>query len=291
MAAGTSALLIAIGGAAAGIAALSRDDAKPRIVTAVGDAAGAGVGDAAGNAAGNTAGDGAGNAGNTAGDAAGNAAGAGAVGPGLLPGQQLPRGAVAADARTVVGADRSMTRNPAREPVAVGARPPARAQPGSGSGSGSSVAKPSAQPVITTRTEVETREIPYPTRTVSDPGLPRGRQRVQTPGVAGEETLRYLVTLTDGKPTDRRLLDSTVTRQPQQEVVALGAQDARAGRHCPLNFCVPLGRDGGCRHHRRESAQVDDSGQVSVGSNDLALLAGGHGDGRGAGHDGRGGCR
>jgi hypothetical protein len=280
MAAGTSALLIAIGGAAAGIAALSRDDAKPRIVTAVGDAAGAGVGNAAGNAAGNPAG-------NTAGDAAGNAAGAGVASPGVLPGRQLPKGAVAADARTVAGADRSVTRNPAREPVAVGARPPAKTQPNSVV----SVAKPSAQPVITTRTEVVTREIPYPTRTVSDPGLLRGRQRVQTPGVAGEETLRYLVTLTDGKPTDRRLLDSTVTRQPQQEVVALGARDARAGRHCPLSFCVPLGRDAGCRHHRRESAQVDENGQVSVGGNDLALLAGGHGDGRGTGHEVRGGCR
>jgi hypothetical protein len=39
MAAGAGALLIAIGGGVAGIAALTRDGAKPRIVTAVGDAA------------------------------------------------------------------------------------------------------------------------------------------------------------------------------------------------------------------------------------------------------------
>jgi hypothetical protein len=114
------------------------------------------------------------------------------------------------------------------------------------------------------------------------------------------------VTVTDGKPTDRRLLDSTVTRQPQQEIVALGAQNGQKG--CPLDFCVPLGRDATCRHHRRDesgevsqSGQAGESGQVSVTGNDLALLGGGHGDGEageghggghwGGGHGGRGrGC-
>jgi hypothetical protein len=267
MAAGTSALLIAIGGGVAGVAALTRDSAKPHVVTAVGDSAVPGA---------------------TASEAP----------PPLPP----LKGAVAARARTAAEADRSASRDPVREPVPVVGRPPAKAQPSPEA----PAAGPSAGQVVTSRTEVETREIPYPTRTVRDPGLPSGSKRVQTPGVAGEETLRYLVTVTDGKPTDRRLLDSTVTRQPQQEIVALGAQNGQKG--CPLDFCVPLGRDATCRHHRRDesgevsqSGQAGESGQVSVTGNDLALLGGGHGDGEageghggghwGGGHGGRGrGC-
>jgi hypothetical protein len=155
-------------------------------------------------------------------------------------------------------------------------------------------APPSAQSVITTRTETETREVPFGTRTVRDLGLPSGSQQVRTPGVAGEETLRYLVTLTDGKQTDRRLVDSTVTRPPQQEVIAVGDRSDRCG--AALDFCVPIGRDATCGHHRRgESGEVEESGQVNVGGNDIGLLSGspsgGHGGGPGGGRGGRGrGC-
>lgn len=262
MTAGASALLIAIGGGVAGVAALTRGSAEPRTVTAVGDAAAPGAATSAGP-----------------------------------PAEQPPRNAVAARERTLAEADRTATRSPVRGALAAGGRAlPAKAQP-------SPVvpdARAAGQRLITTRTEVETREIPYPTRVVSDPGLPSGSRRVQTPGVAGEVTLRYLVTLTDGRPTDRRLLDSTVTRPPQQEVVALGAPDGQRG--CPLDFCVPLSRDSRCRHHGRdESADVvpaRESGQVSVTGNDLAVLPGeragwqGDGDGDGDGDGGGGGkCR
>jgi hypothetical protein len=105
------------------------------------------------------------------------------------------------------------------------------------------------RPVLTSRTDVETREIPFETRTVRDPALPRGTRRVDTPGVPGVETLRYLVTLADGQPTGRRLIDATVTRQPQHRIVALGtrrppAQHAGCGQ--ALNICVPLGRRAAC---------------------------------------------
>lgn len=99
--------------------------------------------------------------------------------------------------------------------------------------------RPRAEPVITTRTDVETRPVPFPTRVVRDETLPRGVRKVQAPGAPGEELVRYLVTLVDGKPSGRRLLDTTVTRQPQQRVVVFGAaRDAS----CALNLCVPLGR-------------------------------------------------
>jgi hypothetical protein len=113
-----------------------------------------------------------------------------------------------------------------------------------------------AQPSVSTRTEVETREIPYETRLVRDPALPRGTRKVEAPGVPGVETLRYQVTLIDGQPADRRLIDAVMTRQPQQRVVAFGAQRAMQhhGKHCgeALNFCVPLGRSAMCPDKSRE---------------------------------------
>jgi hypothetical protein len=115
---------------------------------------------------------------------------------------------------------------------------------------------------------------------------------VQTPGVAGEQTLRYLVTLTNGKQTARRLLGSTVTRQPQPEVVAVGDGTDQCG--AAIDLCVPISRDPACRHLRRDesagagdtpevtdSAQAGATSQVGVSGNDVAVLSGGHGDGPG----------
>lgn len=245
MAAGAGALLMAIGGGVAGIAALTQDGAKPRIVTAVGDAAVPGA----------------------------------ATPQGPQP-EPLLRNPVAVPGRTSAEADRSGSRNPVRGPVPLDARSSAKAEPSPVTAA--VAAAPSTQSVITTRTETETREVPFGTRTVRDPGLPSGSQQVRTPGVAGEETLRYLVTLTDGKPIDRRLVDSTVTRPPQQEVIAVGDKTDRCG--AALDFCVPIGRDATCGHHRRgESGEVEESGQVNVSGNDLGLLSGGPGDGQGPG--------
>jgi hypothetical protein len=102
--------------------------------------------------------------------------------------------------------------------------------------------------VITRVTVSETRPIPYRTRVVGDPSLPRGSRRVETPGIPGEQTLRWLVTRTDGKETSRRLIDTTVTEEPQHEVVAFGSP--RRGwrlhhmRECGpgMDPCLPVGR-------------------------------------------------
>jgi hypothetical protein len=277
MAAGTGALLLVIGGGAAGVAALTRDHAKPRIVTAVGEAA-------VGEAAASDAADGDAAAGEAAADG-GTAAGGTAPGqPVLAP--QVAKGQIGADAagsRTAAEADRTATRNPVRAPVTAGTATSAQAaSPAEASGP---AAKAPAQSAITTRTQMVTREIPYPTRLVRDPSLPRGSKQVQIPGVAGEETLRYLVTLTDGRPTGRRLLDSTVTRSPQQQVVALGDQDSgddqgpgegqgswhgHRGRDAyhgrcgaALRLCVPLGRGESCPSE--EDQRLEDASAVQLG--------------------------
>jgi hypothetical protein len=303
MAAGTSALLLLIGGGVAGVTALNSGDARPRIVTAVADPALDGAGNAARSAAGSalpraTAPDGsdlraAPGAGRPADGGAGSAAaglgatglgatGLGATGlgaapapaPGAAPQGPAPapplHGPIAAGQRTAAQADRNSVRRPA--PVA-GPGKPGVVAPG---------ARPPAQPVVTTRIQVETQTIPYPTRTVSDSGLPIGSTLVETPGVPGEQTLRYLVTTTNGKQTGRRLLDSTVTRQPQPEVVVVGVPDGPPGWHrCPLDFCMRLGRSATCRHYGRgpggEVPDDDDGEAVESGEgNDVALLGRGN---------------
>jgi hypothetical protein len=213
MAAGASALLILIGGGVAGVTALTGDDeTEARIVTAVGQAAAAAT----------------------------------PAEPGV-PASQRPAARAPFDPadpaapRTSDEADRTATRNPRgpapRQQVAA---PTATAAPAS------PPAAAPAQAASTTRTETETREIPFETRLVRDPQLPRGTRRIDAPGVPGEETLRYLVTVIDGQPIDRRLIDATVTRQPQHRVVAFGGR--RHGRECgnALNFCVPLSRSAAC---------------------------------------------
>jgi hypothetical protein len=124
----------------------------------------------------------------------------------------------------------------------------------------------------------ETRPIPYRTRLVRDPSLPRGSRRVQQPGVAGEQTLRWLVTRTNGKETGRELIDTAVIRQPQHQVVAFGSQ-GRGWRHrhmreCGpgLDPCLPVGRSACPDEARSEESAIQLGGSVTVLDKDLALV-------------------
>ncbi|GIF06351.1 G5 domain-containing protein [Actinoplanes siamensis] len=127
-----------------------------------------------------------------------------------------------------------------------------------------------AEPVVTTRTDVETRPIPYQTKVVRDDSLPRGYRKVQAPGMAGEEMTRYLVTLVDGRQAARRELDTTVVRQPQQRVVVFGVRKDCAGSG---ELCVPLGRTA-CPEPDQD-AEPDErpgAGPLVVTGEDLSLL-------------------
>ncbi|MEU4559795.1 G5 domain-containing protein [Actinoplanes sp. NPDC023936] len=120
-----------------------------------------------------------------------------------------------------------------------------------------------AEPVVTTRTDVETRDIPFPTQVIRDPSLPRGTRKIESPGLTGEETLRYLVTLTDGRPTARILIGTEVTRAPEPRIVVFGARRP-ADRSCEglLRLCMPLGRSAVCP----EDGSGDTGGPVADGA-------------------------
>jgi len=152
-------------------------------------------------------------------------------------------------------ADRTATRKPRKKPAAGKVVP----------GPHPSAAVPTA-PAVTTRTVSETRPLPYQTQLVRDPSLPRGTRSVQEPGVVGEQTLRYVVTYTSGRETGRRLLDTTVTRQPQQRVVAFGARRGLGAgrwhdrpRECGLvdDACVPISRSALCADEPKADPAAD----------------------------------
>jgi hypothetical protein len=187
----------------------------------------------------------------------------------VAPPESPPAPAASAGARAAKPADRTATRDPGRPSAKPAAPPPAVAA----APTTAAAPPPPAMPVTTTRTEVETREIPFETRMVGDPALPRGAKRVETPGVPGVETLRYLVTVTDGQPTDRQLIDATVTKQPQHRIVAFGTRRERDPRCAQgLRVCVPLGRKQMCPElGREENAGL--GGSIVVLDEDAAVLA------------------
>src|SRR5690242_8758371 len=202
------------------------------------------------------------------------------------PAAPVPPAAASSEGKTALGdanavvesrisdeADRTATRGPRR--IATGGRA-AGSQDGD-AGSHQAPTQPAA-PIITTSTVTETRPIPYRTRLVRDPSLPRGSRRVETPGIAGEQTLRWLVTRTDGKETGRELIDTTITRQPQLQVIAFGSH-GRGGFHrhlreCGpgLHPCLPLGRSGCPDETRAEENAVQLGGSVTVLDKDLAMV-------------------
>ena len=134
-----------------------------------------------------------------------------------------------------------------------------------------------ATPVITTRTEVETHAIPFRTRLVRDPALPRGTKDVQAEGEAGVRSLRYLITLTDGRRTDRHLLGVTVTKRPQSRLVVIGTgrevdQDTDddswdcGSKDNDDDLCVPFGRSSGlCEESDEPDQGGSGAGMIVLG--------------------------
>lgn len=76
--------------------------------------------------------------------------------------------------------------------------------------------------VIEIKTVTETEPIPYETIRQNDNSLAQGTTRTATTGIAGEKTLTYEVTYTDGLETARTLISEQITRQPTTEIILVG---------------------------------------------------------------------
>jgi hypothetical protein len=205
-------------------------------------------------------------------------AGATGLGDGVLGHAQAEQDA--AETRSAPGvADRTATRAPRRSTSVDSKGHNAAAAPAVG---GAAPAVPPAAgapaaPGVRTEQISETESVPFRTSLVRDPSLPRGAREIRTPGVPGERLLRYEVTYTGDRETSRRLLDSTVTREPQDRVVAFGNRGRGGGqqsggrghhRECRLlGSCVRMSRNAVCTDGDKSGAREE-----SIIDGDLSLL-------------------
>ncbi|MEU8422820.1 G5 domain-containing protein [Micromonospora sp. NPDC048835] len=104
-----------------------------------------------------------------------------------------------------------------------------------------------AAPVVQVTTVTERATVRYAERTVKDSSLAEGKRVVRTKGVNGVRTLTYEVTTTDGVRTAKKLVKSTVTKQPVTQVVAVGTKKPKSS-NCDPNYsgCVPIASDVDC---------------------------------------------
>ena len=73
------------------------------------------------------------------------------------------------------------------------------AQPATTDAAGTDTSTADSQ--VVTKTVTTTKKIAFPTRTVKDGSLAKGKKRTMSQGLAGVRTLTYEVTLTGGKQT------------------------------------------------------------------------------------------
>ncbi len=110
----------------------------------------------------------------------------------------------------------------------------------------SSSAATESTPAVERHTVTKTRKIPFATRRVSDPSLPKGTISVRTPGVPGVKIVTYKVTFTDGVQTDKRLIRKVTVKAPVTRVIAVGTREKP---QCDPNYsgaCVPIASDVDC---------------------------------------------
>ncbi|MGZ4546613.1 MAG: ubiquitin-like domain-containing protein [Blastococcus sp.] len=69
-----------------------------------------------------------------------------------------------------------------------------------------------------------TTAIPHQRVETKDPNAFEGQTTVTRPGVDGQQTTNYRVTRTDGVETSRQKLNTTVTKQPVDELVTVGTK-------------------------------------------------------------------
>lgn len=73
-------------------------------------------------------------------------------------------------------------------------------------------------------TVTDSETIPYATIYVEDPELEAGKTVIHTQGVSGHRTVSYKVKTKGGKEISREMIDSVITQEPVDQVVAKGVK-------------------------------------------------------------------
>ena len=127
-------------------------------------------------------------------------------------------------------------------------------------------------------------DVAFPVRTVLDADRPIGTKQIQTPGVNGKKDVVYEITAKAGKEVGRKAIQSVVTKQPQEQVVLMGAKigngltkskgagtfrDSKGIAHRETYYDLPMnivmGACGGGGYTIRfDGAKVDKDGYVLV---------------------------
>ncbi len=79
------------------------------------------------------------------------------------------------------------------------------------------------------QTVTEQQPVDFATEQIQDADQPAGYRKVQTLGVKGEKTVTYEVTMKNGQEVERKEIQSVVTKQPEKEVVVVGAKPSFSG--------------------------------------------------------------
>lgn len=110
------------------------------------------------------------------------------------------------------------------------------------------------QDVVETETATETEEIAFSTKEVESANLPDGETQITQNGVAGERTIIYEITYTNGTETGRKKISEEVTKQPIDKITTVGtyvapAPEPEPASNCDPNYtggCVPIASDVDC---------------------------------------------
>lgn len=98
------------------------------------------------------------------------------------------------------------------------------------------------KPVIETKTINQVKKLPFKVVTRLDSNLPKGQNKVLREGKNGQKTLKYKVTLTDGKETKRELISQKVSLKPVDKIIAKGTYVYVAPKPAP----APTPSSGSC---------------------------------------------
>lgn len=131
--------------------------------------------------------------------------------------------------------------------------------------SNATVSEKAPSDVVTHKQVVKTSSIPYETVKQDDSSLTKGKTKVLTIGVEGEQSTTYDVTYTNGVETARSKISQKVTSKPINEVIAVGTYVAPQP-DCPNGTYINSSGDTVCRPYESNSAPSGATAQCVDGT-------------------------